>query len=74
MPNTTCKMKHGFSYNSNENYFNEVADTGYRKNFHLLTSEHLLQVTVFEEMVECEIFNRNPKKCLSPVRVSLHDW
>ena len=32
--------------------FDEVVDLGYGTSFHLLTSEHLLQMTNFEKMVE----------------------
>ena len=42
-------------------------DLEYRNSFHLLTSEHLLQMTIFEKMVEFDIFYRDPKKCLSPL-------
>ena len=42
--------------------------------FHLLTSEHLLQMTIFEKMIEFDIFYRDPKKCFSPLRISIHDW
>ena len=59
---------------SNEKYFDEVVDLGYGNNFHLLTSEHLLQMTTFGKMVEFDIFYRDPKKCFSPLRISLHDW
>ena len=41
-------------------------DLGYGKSFHTITSEHLLQMTVFEEMVELDIFYRDPKNCFSP--------
>ena len=49
-------------------------DLGYGNSFHLLTSEHLLQMTIFEKMVEFDIFYRDPKKCFSPLRISIHDW
>ena len=49
-------------------------DLGYVKSFHFLTSEHLLQITDFEKMVEFDIFYRNPKKCFSPLRIYLDDW
>ena len=32
----------------------------------------LLQL--FEKIFEFDIFYRDPKKCLSPLRISLHDW
>ena len=31
-------------------------------------------MTIFEKMVEFDIFYRDPKKCLSPLRIYLHDW
>ena len=31
-------------------------------------------MTIFEKMVEFDIFYRDPKKCFSRVRVSLNDW
>ena len=31
-------------------------------------------MTIFEKMVEFDIFYRDPKKCFSPLRISLHDW
>ena len=40
----------------------------------MLTSEHLLQMTIFEKMVEFDSFYRDPKKCFSPLRISIHDW
>ena len=49
-------------------------DLGNGKIFHLLTSEHLLQMTIFEKIVEIDIFYRDPKNCFSPLRISLHDW
>ena len=55
-------------------YFDEVVDLGYGNSFHLLTSEHLLQMTIFKKMVEFDIFYRDLKKCFSPLRISLHDW
>ena len=61
------RKKYGFSYNSNEKYFDEIIDLGYGNSFHLLTTEHLLQMTVFDEMVEFDIFHRDPKKCFSPL-------
>ena len=38
------------------------------------TSEHLLQMTNYEKMVEFDIFYRDLKKCFSPLRLSIHDW
>ena len=52
----------------------EVLDLGYRKNFRLLTSEYLLQMTVFERMVDYDIIYKDLKKCFSPLRFYLHDW
>ena len=74
MSNSPSRKKYGFSYDSNEKYFDEVVDLGYGNSFHLPTSEHLLQMTIFEKMVEFDIFYRDPKKCFSPLRISLHDW
>ena len=54
--------------------FDESVDLGYGNSFLLLTSEHLLQTTIVEKMVEFDIFYRDPKKCFSPLRISLHDW
>ena len=74
MSKSTSRKKYGFSYESTENFFDEVVDLGYENSFHSLASEHLLQMTVFEKMVEFYIFYRDPNKCFSPVRISLHDW
>ena len=74
MSKSPSRKKYGFSYDSNEKYFDEVVDLGYGNSFHLLTSEHLRQMTIFEKMVEFDIFYRDPKKCFSPLRISLHDW
>ena len=49
-------------------------DVGYGNSFHLLTSEHLLQMTIFEKLVEFDIFYRDPKKSCSPLRIFLDDW
>ena len=68
------KKKYGFSYDTKEKHFDEVVDLGYGNSFQLLTSEHLLQMTLFEKMVEFDIFYRDPKKCFSPLRISIHDW
>ena len=40
----------------------EIVDLGYGNSLQLLTSEYFLQMTVFEEMVECDITFRDPKK------------
>ena len=48
-------------------------DLVYGKNFHWLTSEHLLQMTIFVKTVEFDIFFRDPKKCFSPLRFSFYD-
>ena len=66
--------KRKFSCYSNEKTVDDFADLGYGKRFHLLTSELLLKLTVFEEMSEFDIFYREPKKCFSPLRLSLLDW
>ena len=75
MSKSPSRKKYGFSYDSYE-YFDEVVDLGYGNSFHLLTSEHLLQMTIkmVQKMVEFDIFYRDPKKCFSPLRISLHDW
>ena len=44
------------------------------KQFHLLTNEHIVQMTVFEGTVEFDLFYRDPKKCSIPLRISLHNW
>ena len=31
-------------------------------------------MTIFEKLDEFDIFYRDPKKCFSPLRISLHDW
>ena len=31
-------------------------------------------MTIFEEMVECDILYRDPKKCSSLLRMPLCDW
>ena len=31
-------------------------------------------MTIFDKMVEFDILYRDPKKCFSPLRISLHDW
>ena len=33
-----------------------------------------LQMTVFEKMVEFDVFYRDPKKCSTPLRIFLNDW
>ena len=58
----------GFHMIQMKKKFDEVVDLGYGNSFHLLTSEHLLQMTIFENMVEFDIFYRDPKKCFSPFR------
>ena len=74
MSKSTSRKKYGFSYDSNKKNFDEVVDLGYGNSFHSLKSEHLLQMTVFEKIVEFYIFYRDPNKCFSPLRISLHDW
>ena len=41
MSKSPSRKKYGFSYDSNEKYFDEVVDLGYGNSFHLLTSEYL---------------------------------
>ena len=74
MSKSTSRKKYGFSYDSNEKFFDERVDLGYGNSFHLLTSENILQMTIFETMVEFDIFYRDQKNCFSPLRNSLHDW
>ena len=74
MSKSTSRKKYRFSYDSNEKNFDEVVDLGYGNGFQLLTSEHLLEMTIFEKMVEFDIFYRDSKKCFSPLRISLHEW
>ena len=64
---------YGFSYDSDKKYFDKVVDLGYGNSFQLLTPEHLVQVTIFEEMVVFDIY-RDPKKYFSPLILYLHDW
>ena len=45
MSKPPSRKKYGFSYDSNEKYFDEIVDLGYGISFHLLTSEQLLQMT-----------------------------
>ena len=73
MSKPPSRKKYGFSNDSNKKYFNAFVDLGYDHSFCLLTREHLLQMTIFEEMTEFNIFYRDPKKNFSPLRVSLHD-
>ena len=49
-------------------------DLGSRNNFHLLTSEVLLQMTIFEKMVDFDNFYRDPKKSFTLLINNLHDW
>ena len=74
MSKSPSRKKYGFSYDSKEKYLDDFVDLGYVNSFHLLTSEHLLQITVFEKKVEFDIFYRDPKKCFSPLRIDLDDW
>ena len=64
----------GFLYDSNEKIINEVVDLGYGNSFHLFTSENLLQMAIFKNMVEFVYFYRDPKICFSPLRFSLLEW
>ena len=59
MPKSPSRKKYGFSYDTNKKFFDEVKDLGYGNSFHLLLSEHLLQMTIFEKMVELDIFYRD---------------
>ena len=74
MSKSLSRKKYGFSYNSNEKCFSEVVDLGHGNSYHLLTSKNLLQMTTFEEMLELDIFYRDPKKCFSPFKIFLLDW
>ena len=75
MSKSPSRKKYGFSYDSNEKYFDEVVDLGYRNSFYLRSSEHLQKkMTIFEKMVEFDIFYRDPKKCFNLSRVSPYDW
>ena len=68
------RKKYGISYDSNEKIFDENVDLVYENSFHLLTSEHLQQMTVFKKLIAIDVFYRDPKKCLSPLTNSQHDW
>ena len=70
MSKSCSRKKYGFSYYSNEKIFDEVVDLGYENSLQLFSSEHLLQMTIFE----FDIFYRDPKKCFSLLRIYLHDW
>ena len=74
MSKSHLRKKYGFSYVSNEKIFDEVVDLGYGNSFHLLTIEHLLQMTNFGKMVEIDTFYRDPENCFSPLRIYLHYW
>ena len=50
MPKSLSRKKYGFSYNSNEKK-DEFADLGYRNSLRLLTSDHLLEVTVLIQRI-----------------------
>ena len=47
---------------------------GYGNSFHLLEKENFLQMTIFEEMVEFDIFYRESKKFFDLLNFSLHNW
>ena len=47
MSKSPSRKKYGFSYDSNEKYFDDVVDLGYENSFHLLTIKHLLKTTIF---------------------------
>ena len=74
MCKSPSRKNYGFLYQSNEKCFVEVVDLGYGNSFHLLTSEKLLQMTTFEDMLELDIFYKDPKKCFSPHKIFLLDW
>ena len=46
MSMSPLRKKYGFSYDSSEKFFHEVVDLGYGNSFFLLTSKHLLQMTI----------------------------
>ena len=69
MSKSPSRNMYCFLYDSNEKYFVEIVYLGYGNSFHLLTTEHLHQMTVFEEMVEFDNFYRNPEKCFSSLRL-----
>ena len=73
MLNVSLGKKNLFSYNLDEQNFDKNADLGDGKSFQLLTSEHLLKMTAFREMIDFDIFCRDPKKSFSPLEVSLLD-
>ena len=74
MSKSPSRKKYGFSYDSNEKIFDEIVDVRYGKSFHLLTTDYLKQMSVFEQMLEFDIFYRDRKKCFSPLKIFLHDW
>ena len=74
MSKSPSRKKYEFSHDSNEKYFDEIVDLGYGNSFYSLTSENLLQMTIFEKVIEFDIFFREPKKCFSPLSISIHDW
>ena len=39
MSKSPSRKKYGFSYDSDDKYFDEVVDLGYGNSFHLLTNE-----------------------------------
>ena len=57
-----------------EKMLTKVLDLGYGNSFHLLTSEHLLQMIIYEKKVIFDIFYRDPKKYFKPLTICLHDW
>ena len=49
MSMSPLRKKYGFLYDSSEKFFHEVVDLGYGNSFFLLTSKHLLQMTIYEK-------------------------
>ena len=45
----------------NRKYNDEAVDLEYRNSSHMLTWENLPQMTIFEKMVEFDVFYRDPK-------------
>ena len=65
MSESRSRLKYGFSYDSNEKQIDEIVHLGYGKFFHVRSNEHLLQIIIFEELVEFGIFYRDLKNCFS---------
>ena len=69
MSKTLSRKKYGLSYESNEKFFDEIADVGHGNSFHLLASDNLLEMIAFEEMVQFDTLYREPKKFSTPFRI-----